>query len=41
MIASGRFSNRLETEFGLRAAADTNNTGGGAFKSFAAGHLFL
>ena len=30
----------LETEFGLRAAADANNTGGEAFTSFAAGHFF-
>jgi len=30
----------LETEFGLRAAADVNNTGGEAFISFAAGHFF-
>ena len=40
MIASNPFSDGLETEFGLRAAADVNNTGGEAFISFAAGHFF-
>jgi len=39
MIASGSSSGGLETEFGLRAAADANNTGGEAFTSFAAGHF--
>ena len=32
---------KLETEFGLRAAADSNNTGGEAFTSFAAGHFII
>jgi len=41
MIASNPFSDGLETEFGLRAAADVNNTGGEAFISFAAGHFFF
>jgi len=40
MIASDPFSDGSETEFGLRAAADTNQTGGEAFNSFAAGHFF-
>jgi len=39
MIASGPSQGGLETEFGLRAAADAINTGGEAFTSFAAGHF--
>jgi len=41
MIASDPFSDGSETEFGLRAAADVNNTGGEAFNSLAAGHFFI
>jgi hypothetical protein len=40
MIASGSSRDGLETEFGLRAAADVKNTGGEAFTGFAAGHFF-
>jgi len=41
MIASGSSRDGLETEFGLRAAADVKNTGGEAFTGFAAGHFLL
>jgi len=41
MITSDPPQGELETEFGLRPAADTNNTGGAAFTSFAAGHFFV
>jgi len=39
MIASDPSQVGSETEFGLRAAADANNTGGGSFTRVAAGHF--